>query len=100
MAYTSGRQVKSSKPAKPTTVGSATREVRKLIARIYGESATTFTVDSRLRPDPVTLASRVQTTVTYPESIDASDLACAVDALPGHLFSTWTSVAITVMRSC
>lgn len=96
--YTSGRTVKSSKPAKPSTVASATRDARKLIARIHPTAQSAFTVNSTLTADLTTMESRVRTTITFPESSDASDLACAVEGLTGYVGSTWSTVNITITR--
>lgn len=98
MAYTSGRSVKSSKPARPTTRATATADARKLVNR-HLPSVEGVTVDSALTADPATLAAQVRTTITFPETIDASDVACAVETLPGYVSSTWTAVRITIVRA-
>ena len=96
--YTSGRTVKTSRKTRPTTVASATADVRKLIDRCMPDTAG-VTVDSTRTADPTTLDAQIRTTITYPETADASDLACAVERLPGHVRSTWSTVAITIVRT-
>jgi hypothetical protein len=98
MAYTSGRAVKSSKTPRPTTVVSATRDARRLVTRCL-PVVEGITVNSSLTADPHTLAAQVRTTITFPETIDASDLANDVQGLSGYVSSTWSTVAITVIRT-
>ena len=97
MAYISGRTVKSSKAPKPTTTASATRDARRLVeATIPGVGAT---VNSSVYWDMATDRSAVRTIITYPETADASDLACAVGRLTGVIRSDWTCVAVTIIRA-
>lgn len=98
MAYTSGRTVKSSKAAKPSNRVAATREARRLVTR-YLPGVAGVTVDSYGSADLATLASQIRTVITFPETADASDLACAVERLPGVVRTSWTSVAITIVRA-
>jgi len=98
MSYTSGRTVKTSRPARPTPVTSATRDARKLINATMGDTPG-ITVDSVVTADPLTLDAQVRTTITYPVTVDASDLACAVNRLSGVIASTWTDVAVTITRT-
>lgn len=95
--YTSGRTVKS-KTRKPTTIASATADVRKLV-RKHLPDAQGITVDSTMTADPQTLASQVRTVISYAPEVDASDVAIAVQSLHGYVTSTWTSYAITIIRA-
>jgi hypothetical protein len=96
--YTSGRTVKTSRKARPTTVASATRDARRLIDT-YLPGVATITVDSNLTADPHSLAPQVRTVITYPATVDASDIACAVESLTGYIASTWNTVSITILRT-
>lgn len=97
MAYTSGRTVKSG-VSTATTIAKATRDARRLIEKTLPGVAG-VTVNSTRTADPVTLDLQIRTTITYPETADASDLACAVERLPGLIRSTWSTVAITIVRA-
>lgn len=95
--YTSGRTVKSRKAPKPTTVASATRDARRLVERcIPGMGAT---VTSNPHWDIRAERESVRTVITYPATVDASDLACAVEGMPGVIRSDWTPYAITIIRA-
>jgi hypothetical protein len=97
MSYTSGRTVKTSRTVKPSTPASATRDARRLVTR-HLPQLTGVTIDSRLDYDFTTNTCLVRTVITYPATADASDLACAVESLPGLVRSTWDTVAITIIR--
>lgn len=98
MAYTSGRSVKSSRRQQPTTVASATADARKLVKR-HLPGIEGVTVDSYRTADRESLALQIRTVITFPQSADSSDLACAVEGLPGHVTSTWTEVNLTIIRN-
>lgn len=100
IAYTSGRSVKSSKPAKPTTRATATADARKLVNR-HLSGVEGVTIDSALTAHPVTLAPQVRTTITWPGEITAAhlDLAAAIDDLPGFLGAITGSHSITLRRA-
>lgn len=97
MAYTSGRTVKSKARRDLTPRDAATRAIRALITAHYSPAdRTRFSVNTIGTADPATLAAQTRTTVTFPETVDASDLACAVEGLTGYLASTWSTVSLTV----
>lgn len=78
------------------TVSQATRDARKVVdATMPGVMAT---VDSRYGYDIADGITTVVTTVTFPESADASDLACWAQSAPGVISSTWSPVCVTVTR--
>lgn len=86
--------------AKPTTVASATTAARKLV-KLHLAGVDMVTVDSFKIAAMVngTLTPVIKTTITYPETADASDLACAVESLSGVVATTWSTVAITITRT-
>lgn len=79
--YTSGRTVKSI-AAKPTTIATATADVRKLV-RKHVPGVQGITVTSNGTVDPATLAYQVRTVVTFPPDIEVGGLAEAILDLPG-----------------
>jgi hypothetical protein len=97
MAYTSGRTVKTSRNAAPSTPRAATSQARTLVTR-YLPTVTGVTIDSRLDYDLDTSTPTVRTVITYPATTDASDLACAIEGLPGVIRSEWTEVRLTITR--
>lgn len=101
MAYQSGRTVKSPK-SKPTTIASATRDARRVIARIYPAAPWNvgITVDSSRTADHRTLAPQIRTVVTFPESLPSpSTLALALYELPGLVDCRSDAVSITIVRT-
>lgn len=78
------------------TVSQATRDARRVVdATMPGVNAT---VESRFGHDLATDTPTVVTTITFPESADASDVACWAERAPGVISSEWTSVRITATR--
>lgn len=78
------------------TISQATRDARKVVdAATPGIGAT---VDSRYGHDLATDTPTVVTTITFPETADASDVACWAERAPGVIASDWTSVRITITR--
>ena len=78
--YTSGRTVKS--PArKPTTIASATADVRKLV-RKHLPGVEGITVTSNGTADPKTLDHQIRTVITFPHDMEVGGLADALTALP------------------
>lgn len=100
MAYTSGRTVKSSRPARPTTVASATADARKLVNRHLAD-VRGVTIDSAKTAHTVTLAPLVRTSITFPE-LDREatrKLADAIASLPGYHSMAWNTCGISFVRS-
>jgi len=98
--YTSGRTVKSNRPAAPTTVASATADARKLVKRHF-KGATGITVNSSLTAHTVTLEPLVRTTISFPASSREATrpLADAVESLPGYVSMAWTDYHISFVRT-
>ena len=79
------------------TVSKATADARRLVSkRLAGVDM--VTVGSYSTWDQAMDKAVIITTITFPPTADASDLACTVDSLPGVLRSTWSEVAITITR--
>lgn len=97
MAYASGRTVKSSKAVK-SPVAQATAEARRL-ARKHLPTMDGVVIKTVETADVQTLAPLLKTTISYPETTDASDLACVVERAEGVAVSTWTAYAITIIRN-
>jgi hypothetical protein len=78
------------------TVPVATRQARKIVdAAMPGVNAT---VESRFGHDLDTDTPTVITTITFPETADASDVACWAERAPGAIRSTWASCSIVITR--
>ncbi len=85
----------SRKPA-GLTVAKATRDARRIVdATMPGVNAT---VDSRMSWDMSGDFGVVITTITFPETADASDVALWAERAPDVIRSTWNTVRITVTR--
>jgi hypothetical protein len=99
MSYVSGRTVKTSRKTTPTTVASATRDARRLVARhLPGETG--ITVTSSRTADPATLATQVRTVVTHaPGAPNLGHLAGALYNLPGVVDCHRDDVSITIVRT-
>ena len=98
MAYTSGRTVKSSRPARPTTVASATADARKLVKRHLRDADANgqVTIDSAKTADPLTLEPLVRTVITFPAGTDTEGLAGAISDLGiRHAMSSPESLTFT-----
>ncbi len=98
MSYTSGRTVRSTRPARPTTVASATTAARKAIKSTLGD-ITGVTVDSSRTADIVTLAPQVRTTITFESGTNYAALQLALMSLPGVAALTVGDTGITVTRN-
>lgn len=100
MAYTSGRTVKSSKPAKPTTRAGATADARKLVNR-YLPGVEGVTITSTLTAHPVTLAPQVRTMITWPGDVtpDHLQLGAAIVDLSGYLGAFNDNSSIVYLRA-
>lgn len=72
--YTSGRTVKSI-AAKPTTIATATADVRKLV-RKHVPGVQGITVTSNGTADPRTLDHQIRTVITFPSDIDPGQAFC------------------------
>lgn len=79
------------------TVSKATADARRLVSKRLAD-VDMVTVDSHSTWDTITDQPIIVTTITFPPTADASDLACAVDSLPGVLRSSWSLVSITITR--
>lgn len=108
MAYTSGRTVKSSRKARPTTIASATADAHRLIHRHLDMASIRdlATVTSTRTADPRTLNVQVRTVITYPStagrptSEQAADaLAAAAGDLPGAVRVARTAESLTITRN-
>lgn len=87
---------KVSKPA-GLTVTTATGQARRIVDRVMpGVGAT---VDSRNSWDVATDRQVVVTTITFPETADASDVACWAERAPGVVRSTWSTCSIVITRA-
>lgn len=83
--------------AKSLTIKQATSQTRRHVDRIMpGVGAT---VDSRLSHDLASDTPTIITVITFPETADASDLACWAERVPGVITSTWDSTRITITRA-
>lgn len=100
MSYVSGRTVKSSANRGPTTVASATADARRLV-RKYLPDVQGVTVKSNGAADPVTLAPRVRTVITWPDGLtyDHVKLAIAITELPGYLNAKNDTCSVTYVRT-
>lgn len=78
------------------TVSKATQQARQVVDKVM--PGVMATVDSRGSWDMATDTHVIITTITFPESADASDLACWAERAPGVIASTWSTVAVTVTR--
>lgn len=101
MAYTSGRTVKSRKAQAPTTVASATRDARRLVAKHLKRP--NISIDSRMTAHTVTLEPYVSTTISFTHTgipMEATRaLADAVEQLPGYQSMAWTEFHLSFLRS-
>lgn len=85
----------SRKPA-GLTVTKATRDARKIVDAVMpGVGAT---VESRNSWDLAEDCQTVITTITFPETADASDVALWAKRAPGVIRSSWSTARITVTR--
>lgn len=98
--YTSGRTVKSSKRAKPSTVVSATRDARKLVSR-YLPGVEGITITSTLTAHPTTLAPQVRTMITWPGDVTPAhvQLGAAIVDLSGYLGAFNDNSSIVYLRA-
>lgn len=78
------------------TVPKATTQARRIVDKVM--PGVMATVDSRTSWDMDTDAQVIITTVTFPETADASGVACWADALPDAIRSTWSSCRIVITR--
>jgi hypothetical protein len=101
MAYTSGRTVKSSRPARPTTVASATADARKLVKRHLRDAHANgqVTIDSAKTADVETLAPLVRTVITFPAGTDTVALEGAMAELSGACSCMATPESLTFVRT-
>lgn len=79
------------------TIMQATTQARRIVDKTMPAS-TCATVVSRFGHDLATDTATVITEVTFPETADASDVACWAERAPGVISSTWSTVRITVTR--
>jgi hypothetical protein len=79
------------------TVPQATRQARAVADQLMPGQG--VTVESRRSHDTDTDTPTIVTYITFPEAADASDVACAVESLAGHLRSTWSTCSITITRA-
>jgi len=78
------------------TISQATRDARKVVNATMPD--VDATVDSRYGHDLANDVPTVITTITFPATADASDVACWAERVPGVITSTWSPVRITVTR--
>jgi len=78
------------------TISQATRNARKVVNATMPDAGAT--VDSRYDHDLATDTPTVITTITFPETADASDVACWAERAPGVIASDWSPVRITITR--
>jgi hypothetical protein len=79
------------------TIMQATTQARRIVDQTMPASACA-TVVSRFSHDLNTDTATVVTTITFPETADASDVACWAERAPGVIDSTWSTVRITITR--
>lgn len=78
------------------TVGQATREARKIVNATMPNVMAT--VESRHGWDVTGDQQTVITTITFPETADASDVACWAERAPGVISSAWSPTRIVITR--
>jgi hypothetical protein len=79
------------------TVPQATRQARAIADQLMPGQG--VTVESRQSHDTDTDTPTIVTHITFPQTADASDVACRVESMPGVLRSTWSTCSITVTRA-
>lgn len=97
MSYQSGRPIRPTREAQPSTVASATNDTRKLVRR-YLPGVNGVTIDSHRSAHPVTFDARIRTIVFFPETVDTADLVGAIENSPDVVSAIPASHSITITR--